>query len=129
MFHIGHLNILTAAKKHCDYLIVGVSTDDLIESYKGQKPLIAYEERKLIVESIKYVDEVIPQVDRDKIKTFHELQFDIMFVGDDWKGSPLFEEVGRQLQNFGVKVQYFPYTKSTSSTSLRKLIQEKIILT
>ena len=61
MFHIGHLNILRRAKESCDYLIVGVSTDKLVESYKNKKPIIPFEQRKMIVEAVKYVDQVVPQ--------------------------------------------------------------------
>ena len=68
MFHIGHLNILKRAKEECEYLIVGVSTDELVESYKGKTPIISYEERKKIIESIKYVDKVVPQTSMDKME-------------------------------------------------------------
>ena len=88
MFHIGHLNILRQAKAKCDYLIVGVSTDELCASYKKKAPIVSFEERKAIVESIRYVDEVVPQINRDKFSAWEKTPFDIMFVGDDWKGSP-----------------------------------------
>ena len=68
MFHIGHLNILRRAKEQCDYLIVGVSTDELVQSYKSKTPIIPYDERAEIVRSIRYVDEVVPQETRDKME-------------------------------------------------------------
>lgn len=125
MFHIGHLNILRRAKEQCDYLIVGVTTDELCMSYKHKAPIIPYEERKAIVEAIRYVDEVVPQIDRDKFGAWERLHFNRMFVGDDWKGSELFSEVEKRLGDVGVEIVYFPYTKGTSSTMLReKIIQE-----
>ena len=122
MFHIGHLNILRKAKEKCDYLIVGVSTDELCSSYKGKVPIIPYEERKAIVEAIKYVDEVRPQEDRDKFAAWQRIGFDVMFVGDDWWGKPLFAELEKKFSDVGVTIEYFPYTKGTSSTILRKKI-------
>lgn len=120
MFHVGHLNILRRAKEECDYLIVGVSTDELVESYKHKRPVIPFKERCAIVEAIRYVDEVIPQENRDKIAAFHTLDFDVMFVGDDWKGSELFSQVESYLKEHGASVCYIPYTKGTSSTILRE---------
>lgn len=122
MFHIGHLNILRKAKEKCDYLIVGVSTDELCSSYKGKLPIIPFGERKAIVEAIKYVDEVRPQEDRDKFAAWQRIGFDIMFVGDDWKGKPLFAELEKRFLDVGVTIEYFPYTQGTSSTILREKI-------
>ena len=87
MFHIGHLNILKNAKEQCEYLIVGVSTDELVLDYKGKIPIIPYEERCVIVEAIKYVDKVVPQFTMDKLEAWKNLHFDVMFHGSDWKGS------------------------------------------
>lgn len=120
MFHIGHLNILRRAKEQCDYLIVGVSTDELVESYKHKKTIIPFQERIDIVKAIEYVDEVVPQEDRDKLKAWEKLQFDVMFVGDDWKGKPLFVQTEEAFKEIGVDIVYFPYTKDTSSTILRE---------
>ena len=120
MFHIGHLNILRQAKAECEHLIVGVSTDELVESYKHKRPIIPFAERKAIVEAIQYVDEVVAQEDRDKIGAYNRLHFDAMFVGDDWKGKPLFEEVEKYLIAHNSCVIYFPYTTGTSSTILRE---------
>lgn len=122
MFHIGHLNILRRAKEQCEHLIVGVSTDELVQSYKNKTPIIPFEERKAIVEAIRYVDEVIPQSSRDKIEAFNRIGFDAMFVGDDWKGKPLFVEVETYLNSHNVDVVYFSYTKGTSSTILREKV-------
>ncbi|HIC83615.1 MAG TPA: glycerol-3-phosphate cytidylyltransferase, partial [Candidatus Marinimicrobia bacterium] len=79
LFHIGHLNILKRAKLECDYLIVGITTDELAMSVKGEKPFIPFEERMEIVEAIKFVDEVVPQVNYDKIEAWNNLKFDMMF--------------------------------------------------
>lgn len=124
MFHIGHLNILKRAKEQCDYLIVGVSTDELCKNYKKKEPIIPYEERKAIIEAIKYVDEVIPQIDRNKFAAWQRIGFDIMFVGDDWKNSPLFTELEKKFKDVGVKIVFFPYTKTTSSTILREKLDK-----
>ena len=118
MFHIGHLNILRRAKEKCDYLIVGVSTDELVMEYKNKTPIIPFEERAEIVQSIDCVDRVIAQENRDKYEAWRELKFDVMFVGDDWKGKPLFMKVEEEFKKVGVDVVYFPYTKDTSSTIL-----------
>ena len=120
MFHIGHLNILRRAKEQCDYLIVGVSTDELVKEYKNKTPIIPFEERAEIVQSIDCVDRVIAQENRDKYEAWRELKFDVMFVGDDWKGKPLFMKVEEEFKKVGVDGVYFPYTKDTSSTILRE---------
>ncbi|WP_394218338.1 adenylyltransferase/cytidyltransferase family protein [Halobacillus trueperi] len=120
LFHVGHLNILKRAKEQCDYLIVGVSTDDLVEKYKNKTPVIPFEDRREIVEGIKYVDQVVPQVDRDKYGAWELLNFDAMFVGDDWKGDPLFMKLEREFAKVGVEIVYFPYTKGVSSTSVKE---------
>ena len=122
MFHIGHLNILKRAKEHCDILIVGVTTDELCQAYKNKLPIIPYEERKAIIEAIQYVDKVVPQINRDKFSAWEEYRFDVMFVGDDWKGSELFEAVERKLNVVGCRVEYLPYTQGTNSTILREKV-------
>jgi glycerol-3-phosphate cytidylyltransferase len=124
LFHVGHLNILRRAKEQCDYLIVGVSTDELVQQYKNKTPVICYEERVEIVKAIRYVDEVVPQVDRDKFGAWEKYRFNRMFVGDDWKGSPLFEELERRFAPEGVEIVYFPYTKGTSSTFLKETLNK-----
>lgn len=129
LFHIGHLNILKKAKKQCEHLIVGVSTDEVVQGYKKKTPIIPFEERIAIVEAIKYVDEVVPQTSMDKFAAWEKLKFDALFHGDDWKGSKMYEEIEKKLKAVGVEMVYFPYTKGTSSTILgdvlRKVLEER----
>lgn len=123
LFHIGHLNILRRAKEQCEYLIVGVTIDELV-SYKNKKAVIPFEERKAIVESIKYVDKVVPQVNMNKMEAWKKYKFDVVFVGSDWQGTAKWQEYERQFKEVGVDVVYFPYTKHTSSTLLRKVLRK-----
>jgi len=124
MFHVGHLHLLKKASNRCDHLIVGISSDELVEQYKHKKPIIPFAHRMEIVSSLKVVDEVIVQSHRDKIKQYHDVGFDVMFVGDDWKGDPLFEAVEIELAKFGSTVEYFEYTKDVSSTKFSQILQE-----
>lgn len=124
MFHIGHLNILKKAKELCDYLIVGVSTDGIVESYKHKKPFIRFEERIAIVESIKYVDRVVPQESMDKISAWEKLHYDVLFHGSDWKNSDMYNSIEAALAKLGVKVVYIPHTEGISSTVLEKKWKE-----
>jgi len=122
LFHIGHLNILINSKSMCDQLIVGVTVDDLV-AYKNKKAVIPYQERLEIVRSIKYVDATIAQESMDKFKMWEKLKFDVLFVGDDWFETEKWKEIEEQFKEVGVKVVYFPYTKSTSSTVLNEALE------
>lgn len=125
MFHIGHLNILKKAKEQCDYLIVGVSTDELVQNYKNKTPIIPFEERAEIVSSLEYVDKVVKQTSMNKFEAWKEYKFDVMFHGDDWKNSEMWKEYEKQFKELGVDIVYFPYTKDTSSTILREKLCAK----
>jgi len=122
LFHIGHLNILKNAKKRCDRLIVGVTTDELSLSYKKKKPVIPYKERVEIIRSVKYVDLVIPQTNLDKTKAWKKLKFDVIFVGSDWYNTPRWKSIEKKLAKVGAKVKYLPYTKNTSSTLIKEVL-------
>ena len=124
LFHIGHLNILKNAKLQCEYLIVGVSTDEVVESYKHKKPIIPFEERKAIVESICYVDEVVPQISMDKKAAWDKLHFDALFHGDDWKGSAMYEKYIDEFNGTGVDLVFLPHTEGTSSTTLTAVLNK-----
>ena len=119
MFHFGHIKILKRAKEQCDYLIVGVSTDQLAESYK-RKPTFSLEQRMVIVEAIKFVDKVVVQTNLDKFAAWEHLRYNILFHGDDWKNSPLYNQAEKQLARVGVKTIFFPYTQGISSSLLRE---------
>jgi glycerol-3-phosphate cytidylyltransferase len=124
LFHIGHLNILKRARLECDYLIVGITTDELTMSVKGEKPFIPFEERMEIVESIKFVDEVVPQTNYNKMEAWNNLKFDRMFVGDDWKGTKEWIKIEKDLSQYNVEIIYFSYTLHTSSTMLRNILKK-----
>jgi glycerol-3-phosphate cytidylyltransferase len=123
LFHIGHLNLIKRAKEQCEYLIVGVSTDELAQSYKNKKPYIPFAERVAIVESIRYVDQVVPQESLEKIRALKTYHFDVMFHGDDWQGSDLYEKIETELNRHGVGVVYFPHTRGISATELMKRLE------
>ncbi len=124
MFHIGHLNILKRAKEQCEYLIVAVSTDELVRQYKNKTPIIPFDERKAIVEAIKFVDKVVPQMDRDKIAAFEKYGFDVMFVGDDWQGSNIFKKTDMYMRERGGRVVYLPYTEGVSTTLVNDVLSQ-----
>jgi glycerol-3-phosphate cytidylyltransferase len=124
MFHVGHLNILRRAKEQCDYLIVGVSTDELVLHDKNKTPIIPFENRCEIIKSIRYVDEVVPQIDKDKLGAYLRLdkRFNKMFVGSDWQGTPQWEKYEEQFAPYGVEIVYLPHTDGISSSLLRTKI-------
>ena len=124
MFHIGHLNILRRAKEKCDYLIVGVSTDEVVEGYKHHKPIIPYEQRAAIVEAIKYVDEVVPQTTMDKTEFLKQRHFDVMFHGDEWKGTDLYNRYEEEFAKYGARIEYLSHTEGISSSMLRKIVNK-----
>lgn len=121
LFHIGHLRLLRNAKAMCDKLIVGVSTDELV-AYKFKKAVIPFTERIEIIQSIRFVDAVIPQENMDKMEAWKKLKFDVMFVGDDWYESEKWKEFDEQFAYVGVRIVYFPYTKGTSSSLLNQTL-------
>ena len=121
LFHIGHLRLLNRAKSQCDKLIVGVTTDELV-SYKLKKAVIPYDERVEIVRNIKCVDEVVAQKNMNKMEAWRKLKFNIMFVGDDWKGTEKWNRYESEFKEVGVQIVYFPYTKGTSSTIINNVL-------
>lgn len=123
MFHIGHLNLLKNAKSQCEKLIVGVSTDELVLTYKGKTPVIPFEQRIEIVKAIRYVDDVVPQTTMDKFAAWEILRFDVLFHGSDWKNSDMYNEIIRKFQSVGVDVVFLPHTDGISSTMLSDKIK------
>lgn len=124
MFHIGHLNLLKKAKEQCDYLIVGVSTDEVVKSYKNKEPIIPFDERIAIVRELKCVDEAVPQDTMDKLEAWERYQYDVLFHGSDWKGSSMYNELIEKFKSKGVDVVFLPHTEGVSSTLLSEVLHK-----
>ena len=122
LFHIGHLNVLRHASEHCDVLVAGVVADDVLLRTKGRLPVVPLAERMEIVRNLRFVDAVHAEVVPDKVETWREVRFDVLFKGDDWRGTAKGDALERDFAALGVEVRYFPYTMHTSSTLLRKAL-------
>jgi glycerol-3-phosphate cytidylyltransferase len=123
LFHIGHLNILRNARRQCDFLIAGVVSDELAERAKGKAPVVPLVERLEIVQHVTFVDQVAVEDVPEKLDMWRRLRFDIIFKGDDWRGTSKGEKLERDFAGVGVTVVYFPYTVNTSSTLLRAALE------
>lgn len=124
MFHIGHLNVLKKAKEQCDFLIVGVSTDEVVESYKNKTPIIPFEERIAIVQELKCVDRAVPQTSMNKRDVWDKYHFDALFHGSDWKGSDMYNKMIEEFSAVGVDVVFLPHTEGVSSTLLSEVLHK-----
>ena len=123
LFHIGHLTLLKNAKGMCDKLIVGVTTDELVQ-YKNKKPVIPFEERIEIIRNLKCVDAAVAQEDMDKLTMCKKLGAKLLFVGDDWYNTDKWKKYEEEFEKEGIKIIYFPYYKGTSSTLINKTLIE-----
>ena len=126
MFHIGHLNLINHAKEYCEYLIVGVNADSLVEDYKHKTPVISENERAEIVRNLKAVDECVITTTLDKLIALDLYHFDAIFIGDDWKGNDRWEQTGQDLAKRGVDLVFLPHTAGVSSTGLRTVESKKV---
>lgn len=127
MFHIGHLNLLRRAKERCDYLIAGVMSDERIYELKHRDPVIPCNERMLVVEGCRYVDEAIElPVGSASIRNAYErVHFDCMFSGDDHADNPGWLSERDYLKSMGSDIVFFPYTKETSSSEIRERVSKQ----
>ena len=125
LFHIGHLNMIETAKKHCEYLIVGVHGDDVVEEYKHHRPIINENDRCRIISAIKGVDRAVINRFRDKLKLWELYHFDVVFIGDDWKGTERWNNFEKILKEINVDVVYVPYTKGISTTDIKNIIMKE----
>lgn len=125
MFHIGHLNIIRKAKEQCEFLIVGVTTDELCYARKKKNPIIPECERVAIVESVRYVDKVVLQNDMDKLRPVKEYGIDAVFVGSDWKGTQAWEQYEKEFATVGCQVVYLDHTEGISSSILRERLNQE----
>lgn len=128
LFHIGHLNLLRHAKERCDFLIAGVVADDVLIRHKGVTPVIPLAERLEIVRNIRFVDSAHAAMTNDKIEIWRDLRFNVIFKGDDWRGTEKGDKLERDFGAVGVAVVYFPYTLSTSSSALRMTLHNIDVL-
>lgn len=129
LFHIGHLNLLKNAKAMCDILIVGCSTDEVVQKMKNKAPVVPFLERIEILDALPYTDVVVSQNledYKDKFKAWEKYKFNLMFVGSDWQGTEKWNKLESRFKEVGVKIIYFPYTKTTSSTKINKLLDMAI---
>jgi glycerol-3-phosphate cytidylyltransferase len=122
LFHAGHLNVLKKARKHGDYVIVGVSTDSLVSSYKNHPPVLNWQQRSSIIKELRCVDEVVPQERLFDIDQFMRLGCDFFVIGDDWKGKESSVPNLKWLKVNGY-LRYVEYTPGLSSS----MIKERII--
>ncbi len=122
LFHVGHLNVLRQARELCDVLVAGVVSDEVCASVKGLAPFVPLEERIAIVDAVGIVDATYAELTTDKVDAWHEVGFQRLFKGDDWKGTERGLALEERMAPYGVEVVYFPYTVHTSSTHLRALI-------
>lgn len=120
LFHVGHLSPLRRAKEQCDFLIAGIVADEVLIRHKGVTPVIPLAERLEIVRNVRFVDVAHAAMTNDKLEIWRDLRFNVLFKGDDWRGTEKGDRLERDFGAIGVKVVYFPYTRSTSSSPLRK---------
>lgn len=124
LFHIGHLNILNRSKKFGDRLIVGVSTDKLVKSYKGHFPAVVCKDRASILRACRCVDGVVIQKALLDINQMRKIGVDVITIGTDWKVKCILGLDWAKKQS-GIKVVYLPYTSRVSSTSLKEKIRNE----
>lgn len=129
LYHIGHLNMFRRAKEQCDYLIVGVVSDEGVRKFKGVEPFIPFAERIEMVRSCRYVDEAVEIPlnyggTRDAYRLHH---FDCQFSGSDYANHPSWLAEKEFLESHGAEMVFFPYTESTSSSRIKQLIEKKLM--
>lgn len=126
LFHVGHLNLLETCKEMCDFLIVGMCDDNYVCSVKNQKPVYSEDDRLRILNAIKCVDKaekVDIETTNDKMLAWEKFKFDVLFFGDDWKGSERYLRTEEQFKKIGVSIEYLPYTKGISTTKIKEKLR------
>lgn len=126
LFHVGHLNLLERCKSMCDYLIVAVCQDDYVTQVKNKIPVYCDKDRMRIIASLKCVDEVIPvtiKETEDKMELIKNHPFDVLFSGDDWKGTERYKKTEEQFAKLGAAIEYFPYTQGISTSQIKETLR------
>lgn len=125
MMHAGHLNLLERCKEQCDYLIVGILSDEHVRTTKNSQTVFDENYRRRLVAALRCVDEtvmILPNEVADRVALHTRVPFDVLFNGSDWIGSPRFEKIEKDLKEIGVPIVYFSYTEGVSSTEIKKKI-------
>ncbi len=127
LFHVGHLNLFECCKEQCETLIVAVCDDDYVRNIKKKEPIFSLEERVRIVGALKCVDKVVvvnsKEVD-DKLLVQKKFGFDVLFSGDDWKGSERYLKTEEQFKELGVAIEYLPYTQGVSTSKIKESLKK-----
>ena len=127
LFHTGHLNLLERCKEMCDVLIVGVCDDEYVRRIKNKEPVIEENDRTRILNALKCVDRaelVDIETTNDKMIAQERFGFDVLFSGDDWKGSERYLRTEEQFAKIGVKIEYLPYTQGVSTTGIKEKMKK-----
>ena len=119
----GHIEILKIAKENCEHLIVAVGTDEFMEKRKKRRTVLTYEQRVKIVSAIRYVDQVVPEENLDKIGAYHQYHFNVMFAGEDHMNELLYVEAAKKLKELGVDTIYISRHNNMSSTEIRRKVR------
>ena len=128
LFHVGHLNLLERCKAMCDKLIVAVCQDDYVTQIKKKAPVYSAADRMRILAALKCVDEVIPvsiEETEDKMLLIKNHPFDVLFSGDDWKGTPRYLKTEEQFAKYGAKIEYLSYTQGISTSQIKTQLSGK----
>ena len=128
VFHVGHLNLLERCKNMCDILIVGVCNDDYVKNIKKKEPVYPEEQRVRILKALKVVDDVELvdiQMTEDKLLALEKFHFDVLFSGDDWKGSERYIKTEEQFAKYGAAIEYLPYTQGISTSQIKDQLKRK----
>ncbi len=128
LFHVGHLNLLERCKKLCDILIVGVCDDDYVRNVKHKEPVFSENERVRIINALEVVSGaylVDVQTTNDKMLAYEKFHFDVLFSGDDWKGSERYAKTEKDFAKIGVAIEYLPYTKGISTSQIKGEVNKK----
>lgn len=125
LFHVGHLNLLERCKEKCEYLIVGVCDDKYVKEIKKKSPVYNEQDRKRILNALKVVDcaEIVTiEETNNKMLALEKFKFDVLFSGDDWKGSDRYTKTEKEFATKGVSIEYLPYTKGISTSQIKEEI-------
>lgn len=123
LFHVGHLNLLERCKNMCESLVVGVCNDDYVHNIKHKEPVVLENDRVRILKALKVVDDAIlvniEETD-DKLIIHKKIPFDVLFSGDDWKGTERYIQTEKQFKELGISIEYLPYTKGISTSQIKE---------